>query len=141
MIRHLILALSLAGPAGAETLVAAHTIRAKSVVTASDLTRIARTIPGGLDDPSRIVGQEARVTLYAGRPIGPGDVGPPALVERNQIVTMVYAGQGVTIFTDGRVLDRAGAGDRVRVMNLGSRATVTGTVMPDGQVHVSEGPS
>ena len=44
------------------------------------------------------------------------------------------------IATEGRALDRAGVGERLRVMNLGSRNTVTGTVAEDGAVLVANGP-
>jgi flagella basal body P-ring formation protein FlgA len=61
------------------------------------------------------------------------------VVERNQIVTLIYDQSGLTIATDGRVLDRGGVGDRIRVMNLQSRSTVTGTVGEDGNVYVTNG--
>ena len=93
-------------------------------------------ILGVFEDPSLVVGQEARKSLYPGRPIKLGDVGAPALVDRNQIVSLTFAGNGLTIETEGRALDRAGVGEKLRVMNMGSRTTVTGTVMPDGTVRV-----
>jgi len=80
---------------------------------------------------------EARVALYAGRPIRQGDVGPPAVVDRNQIIPLVYMRSGVMISTEGRALDRAGPGDLIRVMNLSSRSTVTARVGSDGAAYVS----
>jgi len=79
------------------------------------------------------------VVLYAGRPIRPGDVGPPALIERNQIVTLHYRSGPLTIAAEARALGRAAAGEEVRVMNLASRSTVTGTVTETGGV-VIRGP-
>lgn len=133
----LALALALApGALGAETLVAARTIRAGTVLAASDLALARGETPGGLSDPARAVGLEARVALYAGRPIRAGDLGPPALVDRNQLVRLSYARGPLRIRAEGRALDRGGVGDLVRVMNLSSRATVTGTVTPEGIVRV-----
>lgn len=125
--------------AQAETLVAAQTIRAKAVLDASDLTLIAKTVPGALSDPNMAVGKEARVTLYAGRPIRPSDIGAPAIVERNQIVPLIYESAIVRITTEARAMARAGIGDRVRAMNLSSRTSVTGTVAADGSIIVSKG--
>jgi flagella basal body P-ring formation protein FlgA len=122
--------------ARAETPVAARTLRAHSVIGPGDLAISAADVPGALKDPALIVGLETRVALYAGRPIMPGDVGPPALVERNQIVRLAYDAGGLSIVTEGRALDRAGAGDPLRVMNLASRTTVTGFVLADGTVAV-----
>lgn len=135
----LILALTMPAAAVADTVVAARTLRAGTVLTGEDLALIADDVPGALASLDDALGQEARVNLYAGRPIRAGEVGPPAIVERNQIVTLVYDQSGLTIATDGRVLDRGGVGDRIRVMNLQSRSTVTGTVGEDGNVYVTNG--
>lgn len=126
-----------AAPALAEALIATRTIRAQTVLTAEDMALVAAEIPGALTDPALAVGLEARVTLYAGRPIGQGDVGPPALVERNQTVALVYRSGGLSILTEGKALARGAVGEAIRVMNLTSRATVTGTVAPDGSVIVN----
>lgn len=129
-------ALCLPASALAETLVASRTIPARSIVAAADLARIEEILPGTLSDPAQAVGMEARVTIYQGRPVKESDVGAPALVERNEIVALFYRQRGLEILTDGRVLGRAALGERVRVMNLGSRITVTGTVSGPGQVTV-----
>ncbi|MEM9126779.1 MAG: flagella basal body P-ring formation protein FlgA, partial [Pseudomonadota bacterium] len=42
----------------------------------------------------------------------------------------------LSITTEGRALGRGAAGDRIRVMNLSSRTTVTGLIRPDGQIEV-----
>ncbi|MEO1677486.1 MAG: flagellar basal body P-ring formation chaperone FlgA [Pseudomonadota bacterium] len=125
-------------PATAETLVAAGTIRAQTILTSAHIAVIREAVPGALSDPAQALGQETRVILYAGRPIRPTDLGPPAVIDRNQIVRLVYRQRGLAIVAEGRALDRAGAGERVRVLNIASRATVTGTVAPEG--HIVVGP-
>lgn len=127
----------LAAPAMADTVLAARTIRAQSLIMPQDLVVKQVDVIGAIADPSQVIGQEARVALYAGRPIRPGDVGPPAVVERNQIIALVYDQSGISITTEGRSLGRAGPGEIVRVMNLSSRITVSGQVLPDGRVIVS----
>ena len=130
------LALLLATPAHAEMLVAARTIPASQIILADDLVRRDGSVAGALADPALVVGMEARVALYPGRPIRAGDVGPPAVVERNQIILLIFASGTLTITTEGRALDRAGPGDAIRVMNLASRNTVTATIAEDGTAHV-----
>jgi len=138
--RALLLALVLAAaPAGAQTLVAARTIRAQTVLAPGDLVAGRATVPGALADPAQAIGLEARVILHAGRPVRAADLGPPALVERNALVTLAWQAGVLTILAEGRALGRAGAGETVRVLNLASRATVTGRVAADGTVVV--GPS
>ncbi|MBI1217214.1 MAG: flagellar basal body P-ring formation protein FlgA [Rhodobacteraceae bacterium] len=130
----------LAGQAAADTMIAAHTLRAQSVIGAEDLSSIAIAVPGALTDPAEAIGREARVVLYAGRPIQPGDIGPPALVDRNQLVSLIFHSGELNILAEGRALARGGAGDAIRVMNTASHSTVTGVVAPDGTVVVGGAP-
>lgn len=137
MIR-LALCLILAGSgATAETLLASRTIPARTVIGPNDIIVSEATVPGSLSDPMDAIGKEARVALYAGRPVRMGDIGPPAVVERNQIIPLIYSSAIVTIATEGRAMDRAGPGDRIRVMNLSSRTTVSARIGPDGTAYVS----
>lgn len=128
--------LALPHPAAADTLVAARTIRSHAIIAAQDLQSIAGTVPGALTHPASAIGQEARVVLYAGRPIRPEDIGAPAVIERNQLVTLIYARGGLEIAAEGRAMGRAGVGDALRVMNQSSRTTVTGRVTEAGTVRV-----
>ena len=128
----------LANQAAADTVLAARTIRPGTIITARDLIIKDGDISGMATKPEQLIGSEARVSLYAGRPIALADTGPPALVERNQIVPIIFQRNGLRISAEGRSLSRAGAGDVVRVMNLSSRTTISGKVMPDGRIMVSE---
>lgn len=127
-----------AGPVVADTLVAARTIPARTIIGPDDILIRDVNAAGGLDSPELAIGQEARVALYAGRPIRAGDIGPPAVVERNQILTLVYQRGGIIISTEGRALDRAGPGDIIRVMNLSSRATVSAQIDASGRAFVAQ---
>ncbi len=129
--------LLLTHPVQADTIVAARTIRAQTILTGQDLAIKRNDIEGGVM-AEQLIGKEARVSLYAGRPISLTDVGPPALVERNQIVPLVYEVNGLRISAEGRSLARAGPGEYVRVMNMSSRATIMGQVLPDGRIRISQ---
>lgn len=136
MIRVLALLL-MAAPATADTIVAARTIRAQEIIGPDDLLLRDIEVAGGTADSALLIGQEARVALYAGRPIRQGDIGPPAVVERNEIVTLIFRQGGLAISTEGRALGRGGVGEAIRAMNLASRSTVSGVIGPQGAVHVS----
>jgi len=132
-----IAALALAAAAAcADSVTATRTLRAGQLITAADVTLKKGDVPGALQRLEAAIGKEARVSLYAGRPVRTGDVAEPAIVERNQIVPLKYHFAGLAIMTEGRSLGRGGPGDRIRVMNLSSRNTVAGTVMVDGSVSV-----
>lgn len=135
--RSLVAFLLLATPVQADVVLAARTLRPQTIVTATDLVVKSGIVPGAIEDPSVLLGMETRVALYAGRPIRPGDVSPPAIIERNQIVLLTFNKGGLSIQAEGRALTRAGAGVRVRVMNLESRSTVWGFAQPDGSVLVN----
>lgn len=134
----LLLALAAATAAEGQTLVAARTLRAQTVLAPGDVLPGPATVAGALADAGTAIGRETRVILYAGQPIRPGDLGPPALIERNQRVTLVFRQGLLEIVAEGRALDRGGAGEIVRVMNLDSRNTLTGEVAPGGEVVVAE---
>ncbi|WP_341367485.1 flagellar basal body P-ring formation chaperone FlgA [Yoonia sp. BS5-3] len=137
MIRIGLLLSVLAGPLWADTVVAARTIPAQTTIMPSDVLLNNRDIPGGVTELNDVVGMEARVALFAGRPIRPGDIGLPAIVERNQIIPLLYQQNGLLITTEGRALGRAGPGDRIRVMNISSRSTVTAQIGADGAAYVA----
>lgn len=115
-----------------------RTVRSQSVIEADDLEVTPGATPGGIDSVEQAVGMEAKVALYPGRPILANQIGMPALVERNAMVKISYMKGPLSIVTEGRALDRAAVGEAVRVMNLQSKQTVTGTVAADGSVEVGQ---
>lgn len=134
-----ILALTMiAQSVAADTVMPTRTIRPGTLITSSDITVKDGERPGSFDRLSDVIGQEARTALYAGRPIPFDAIGPPAIVNRNQIVPLLFEAGGLVISTDGRALERGGIGDRVRIMNLSSRATLFGYVQADGTIKVTQ---
>lgn len=138
MIRALLLFLAMmtAQSALAEIVVPVRTVRPKTILTAEDLAFKSVDVAGAITDPMDLIGQEARVALYAGRPIRYSDIGPPALVERNDLVTLRFHRGGLNIATEGRSLGRGSEGEIIRVMNLTSRTTVAGRISADGSIEV-----
>ncbi|WP_255599240.1 flagellar basal body P-ring formation chaperone FlgA [Hasllibacter sp. MH4015] len=131
----------LATPVAAqETVIAAGTIRGATLIGPADVATVEGATPGALSDMGDAIGMEARINLYPGRPIRPGDLRPPAIVERNEIVSLRYNHGGLLILTEGRALDRAASGEMLRVINLNSRQTVTATATGPGLVTVGPTP-
>lgn len=121
----------------ADSVVPVRTIRANAVIGQEDVVQRKSEGLEGYARVEDVIGQEARVVLYAGRPIRIEDVGPPALVNRNQLIRLAFFSNGLKITTEARALERGAIGDTIRVMNLSSRLTVIGRVQNDGSVHVS----
>lgn len=125
------------GVAVADSLVAARVIHAKAVILPEDVTMVAADIPNALTGVDQALGQEARITIFPGRPVHSADIGPSAVVERNQMVPLAYQVGALTILTEGRALERAATGQVIPVMNLTSRTTVMGQIGPDGVARVA----
>lgn len=127
--------LLLAQSALAQTVLPTRTLRAGTAITVHDLALTTDPTPlGAAATLDEVLGQEAVVTLYAGRAIPLASLGPPALIERNQLVTLLVMRGGLEVRVDGRALARGAEGQDVRVMNLSSRNTVTGVVAAPGLV-------
>ena len=138
MLRWLVAALVFTQPLFAESVVPTRTIRANAIIQNTDVGLKKLNRPGDFSRLEDVIGQEARVALYPGRPVRVGDIGPPAVIVRNQIVRLEFAGFGLHIVTEGRALERGGAGDIIRLMNLNSRATLFGQIQPNGTIRVTQ---
>ena len=132
----LFIAMMAAGAVLAQSITPPRAIRGQSVIGPDAVALSEEFVPGAVAELAAVIGREARVTLYPGRPILSHQVGAPALIERNQLVRMHFASGALSIVTEGRALDRAGVGELVRVMNLASRQIVTGSVKADGTIEV-----
>lgn len=119
----------------ADAVVATRMIRSQTVLRATDVS-VRRDLRGDFATPEDVIGMETRRAIYAGQVLQRDAVGPPALVTRNQIITLVYRKAGLTIVAAGRSLGRAASGEVVRVLNLDSRVTIAGIVLDDGRVLV-----
>jgi flagellar basal body P-ring formation protein FlgA len=126
--------------ASAESLIAVRTIPAQSVIAADDVSMVDAVMDGAALTPAAAIGQEARVTIFAGRAVLLADLGTAAVVDRNQLVPLRYQAGTLAIMTEGRAMERGAEGDVIRIMNLSSRLTVTGRVMADGSVTVGAMP-
>ena len=123
-------------PISAEVAIAARNIRPCEVISVTDVMVIRGEASGAFKSADLIVGAEAKVALYAGRPIRRGDVRPPALIGRNDLVELVYRTRGLEIVAAGRSLARGGVGEKITVLNTSSRRRVLGQVLPNGRVLV-----
>lgn len=136
--RWLIPLILLPAAAQAESLVALRTLPAQTVVTEADVTLVEAQIDGALTAVAPALGLQVKTTVYAGRPLRPENLGAPALIDRNQSVTLVYAAGGLIILAEGRALARGAEGEVVRAMNLASKTTVSGRVDGQGRLVVGD---
>ncbi|MGH1412423.1 MAG: flagellar basal body P-ring formation chaperone FlgA [Pelagimonas sp.] len=127
----------LATQVAADTIVATRSIRPQQLITAEDVRSDPSDVEGAYTFLGEVIGNEARVAIYPGRAVMFGQVGRPALVERNQMVELIFSRGGLRIAAEGRALARGGSGERIRVMNTDSRTVLFGTITENGTVLVS----
>lgn len=128
--------LLLADAAGADTVFAVRNLPAQTVIGPADVFVQPLDVPGAETRLDDVIGREARMTIYKDRPVLVAATGAPTIVQRNQVVPLLFSVGALLISAEGRALDRGGAGDDIRIMNTTSRTTVRGTVQPDGSVTV-----
>lgn len=87
---------------------------------------------------SALVGKVARRTLLPGQAIALLAVKPPDLVQAGQHTTLVFEVGRLTIVGSGIALQAGGAGDRISLQNVESRAIVRGVVAQDGSVWMGD---
>jgi flagella basal body P-ring formation protein FlgA len=101
--------------------------------------RAERVRPGTVERPEQVVGQRLRRPMGPDAPFLHADLAPPALVEKNALVTMEVEAPGLALTAQGRALEAAPRGALVPVMNLASRTVVEGQVIGPGRVRVAMG--
>ncbi|MEQ8604434.1 MAG: flagellar basal body P-ring formation chaperone FlgA [Marivibrio sp.] len=134
--------LTLTGRAVRQVEVAVPTARisAGAIIRERDLeivlmpeARVSRTAVVHADE---LIGQQARRTLTAGRPIAAASVDAPQLVARNAAVTIELRTANMRLTAQGRALESGAKGEAVRVQNLHSRITIDAVVVGENMVSV-----
>ncbi len=85
-----------------------------------------------------LVGKVARQTLLAGSPVLASAVEAQKLVSNGSQVKIVFQNDGISIFAFGQAMQNGVVGEIIRVRNLDSGITISGTVQADGSVRVGE---
>ncbi|MBZ0152653.1 MAG: flagellar basal body P-ring formation chaperone FlgA [Planctomycetes bacterium] len=91
-----------------------------------------------LDRFEQVDGQQASRNLQPGQRLTLGDVAPPALVHRGDIVTVVLTRGRVKVTSRAVANEDAPLGGRVTLTNLESRGLITGVVHGAGLVVVQQ---
>ncbi|RZO67970.1 MAG: flagellar basal body P-ring formation protein FlgA [Parvularculaceae bacterium] len=120
------------GFVSAAEMFAARNISAGEILLEGDLINADEEIVAA----ESLIGLETRRSLYKGAPVFAGMLRAPILVKRNAIVAMEFRSGPLVIRSEGRALQEGANGDIIRVMNLGSRTTITATVNGGNSVRV-----
>lgn len=86
---------------------------------------------------SDLIGMVPRKGLRAGELIHTTDLAKPILVEKNQLISVVYASKGLSLTMRGRAQGNGAMGETIRIQNPQSKRIVEGVVSGPGQVSIT----
>lgn len=126
-----------------EIVTAVRPIERGETINQDDLV-VSRVPAGGVrrEAPALadLIGLAARRAIRPGQPLTTADFGPPLMVRRGEMVTLVYRTASLTLSIGGRALADGTAGASVPVVNLRSDRVIQTTVAGPGLVEVTGTP-
>jgi len=107
-------------------------VRSGDIISAADITYVdirERDVSAkAVLNADQLIGQSARRSLPALRPLSATDVVEPLLVKKGDLVTLTLQDSVMHLTTQGKALENGAAGASVRVMNTSSRQVVDAVV-------------
>ena len=132
-----------AGPTAAargnvDVLTWARSIPAGEMIQPADLVwgKAALAPAGAPNDPDAVIGMAARRPLRAGAAVAGRDVSAPVVIRTNEIVTISYDNEGVSLSLRAKALSSGAVGETINVQNVTSKKTVQAVVIGPGQAAV-----
>ncbi|WP_158915102.1 flagellar basal body P-ring formation chaperone FlgA [Caulobacter sp. S45] len=124
--------------APAQVLVYAHNMMAGDVVAASDLEWSAEAVAADdtPHDAQAVIGKAARGPLRAGAAVTIHELVNPKVVRRNDMISVDFSSDGVTLSLIGKAMGDASAGDPIEVMNTSSKKIIQAIVVAPGRAVV-----
>jgi flagella basal body P-ring formation protein FlgA len=120
-------------------------IAAGDVIDASDLRWVSlrsdRVRPDSVLNPDEIIGHQARRALRASEPLRGYDLQQEILVNRGDLVTLLFEARGIQLSVRARAMENAGDGELARFVNLQSNRTVEAMVDGPGRARVFASPA
>jgi len=132
---------NLAARGNVDVLTWARSIAAGEMVQPADVVwgKAAMAPADAATDPDAVVGMAARRALRAGAVVAGRDVAAPQVIKANEIVTLTYDNQGVSLALQAKALSGGAVGETINVQNVTSKKTVTAVVTGPGQAAVGPG--
>ena len=114
---------------------------AGSVLRAQDVhvARVHTTILRGevARRPGDAIGMQLKRQIAAGQPLEMSELMLPSMVQKGATVLMLLDSPGITLTAQGQAMDAGAIGERIRVLNPGSRAVVEAEVIGPDRVRVA----
>jgi flagella basal body P-ring formation protein FlgA len=92
--------------------------------------------PDAVTDPRTIVGKRTLVNVKGQEPLRAGLVEVPPLVKKGDLVQVIVNKNNIQVSCLGEIKETGRRGDRVKLVNLGSKKELLGRVLDGGTVQV-----
>jgi flagella basal body P-ring formation protein FlgA len=121
-----------------EVLTWARSITAGEIVQPQDLVwgKVAAAPADAPSDADAVIGLAAKRPLRAGAAVAARDVAAPEVVKANEIVTLTYENEGVSLALQAKALSGGAVGETINVQNVTSKKTVQAVVTGPGSAAV-----
>lgn len=120
--------------------VLARPVARGEIITAADLDWIqlpdSRVRAEHISSEAALVGMAARRSLRPGAPLREFDIEAPSIIERGEVVSLVFQSGSLTLAARARAMESAAAGDLIRFVNLQSNRTVEAVAEGPGRARV-----
>jgi flagellar basal body P-ring formation protein FlgA len=125
----------------AQALVYARNIQVGEILQASDLQWSDEAVagPDAPSDPNLVIGMAARMPLREGSAITARDLIAAKVIKRDQMISVDYAADGVSLSLSAKAMGDAAVGDSVQVMNLASKKIIEAVATAPGHAAVGPG--
>jgi flagella basal body P-ring formation protein FlgA len=124
-----------------EVAVLARPVAAGETLAPQDVARIQiaadRLTQGFVIDPADLVGKAPRRALRPSEPVRAADLQVPALVKRNELVTITLETGSLVLTAQGKAAEEGGKGATIRVTNTKSGRVLDTVVTGPGAVAVT----
>lgn len=84
-----------------------------------------------------LIGMTPRRMVFSGQPVKINEIEAPRLIQRGEIVTMLFKEGGLSLSAKGKALEHGSKGDSIRVVNTSSNRTIQAVVTASGEVTVT----
>lgn len=122
----------------------AANLAAGTVLTAADIVMKPVSAKyadaNGFAEPGQLIGMQLNRQSREGMQLKPADVSAPALIARNDLVTIYFRKGPMTLTVKGQAITSAATGGAVQVLNLMSKRVITARAIAAGAVEVSTDP-
>lgn len=127
-----------AAPRAAQVLAYAHSLNAGDIVQAQDLvwSREAVASADAPRDPDAVIGMAVRRPLREGDAVSLRDVSAPMVIKRDDVVSVTYAMNGLSLTLQAKAMSDAAAGQSLSVMNTTSKKIIQAVAAAPGQAVV-----